>query len=123
VRERAAQSWCDWEDAVLSLEAGWTPSPRYRDPAFRMTFARIVTHYFHHRAWLRDGQLLDEADRLAGIPGVIIHGRLDLGCPADAAWQLARAWRGAELELVDSGHGGSDQMSERMLAATGRFAG
>jgi proline iminopeptidase len=70
---------------VLSLEDGWEPSPRYVDPAFRMTFARIVTRYFHHGAWLRDGQLLDEAYRLADIPGVIIHGRLDLDGPADAA--------------------------------------
>ena len=68
VREKAAQDWCGWEDAVQSLEEGWSPSPRYADPAFRMTFARIVTHYFHHHAWLADGQLLQNASRLAGIP-------------------------------------------------------
>jgi proline iminopeptidase len=122
VRERAARSWCEWEDAVQSLEDGWVPNPRYRDPAFRMTFARIVTHYFHNRAWLRDGQLLDEAPRLAGIPGVIIHGALDLGSPADAAWKLARLWPGAELQLVRTGHGGGDEMTARMLEATSRFA-
>ena len=58
VRARAARDWCAWEDAVQSLEPGWAPHPRYADPAFRMTFARLVTHYFHHRAWLADGQLL-----------------------------------------------------------------
>jgi proline iminopeptidase len=121
VREQAAQSWCDWEDAVQSLEDGWRPSERYRDPAFRMTFARVVTRYFHHRAWLRDGQLLEEAHRLAGTPGVIIHGRLDLGGPADAAWQLARAWPDAELQFVRGGHGGGGEMTERMLASTNRF--
>ena len=57
VRARAAQAWCAWEDAVQSLEPDWAPDPRYADPAFRMTFARIVTHYFQHRAWLADGQL------------------------------------------------------------------
>ena len=50
VRRRAARLWCDWEDAVLSLEVGWAPSERWADPAFRITFARIVAHYFHHRA-------------------------------------------------------------------------
>jgi proline iminopeptidase len=93
VRERAAQDWCDWEDAVLSLEAGWVPNPRYADPAFRMTFARLVTHYFHHHAWLADGRLLQEADRVSGLPGVLIHGRLDLGGPPDTAWELARLAR------------------------------
>jgi proline iminopeptidase len=122
VRERAARDWCAWEDAVQSLEPGWVPHPRYADPAFRMTFARIVTHYFHHQAWLADGQLLRDAHRLAGIPGVLVHGRLDLGGPPDTAWQLARAWPGTELHLVGTGHGGGDEMTARILEATSRFA-
>jgi proline iminopeptidase len=122
VRRRAALRWCDWEDAVLSLEAGWAPSERYADAAFRITFARIVAHYFHHRAWLRHDELLQEAHRLAGIPGVLVHGRMDLGGPADAAWQLARAWPDAELHLVDTGHGGGEEMTARLIAATNHFA-
>jgi proline iminopeptidase len=121
-RARAAQDWCDWEDAVLSLEDGWRPNPRYADPAFRMTFARIVTHYFHHHAWLADGQLLREAHRLTGIPGVLIHGRLDLGGPPDTAWQLAHAWPGSELHLVRTGHGGGHDVAARIVEATDRFA-
>lgn len=79
VRERAAQNWCTWEDELLSNEQGWQPNLRFDDPRFRMAFARLVSHYFHHGAWLADGQLLRDAGRLAGIPGVLIHGRFDLG--------------------------------------------
>ncbi|MCW1249708.1 prolyl aminopeptidase [Acaricomes phytoseiuli] len=123
VRAQAAQAWCDWEDAVLSLEPGWKPSPRYQEPAFRMQFARIVTHYFHHGAWLAEGQLLEQAWRLAGIPGVLIHGRLDIGSPADVPWQLSRAWPEAELHLVtEAGHAGNRRSTELMLAAAQRFA-
>jgi proline iminopeptidase len=91
VWQKAAQAWCDWEDAVVSLESDYQPNPRYDDHQFRMAFARIVTHYFHHRAWLEDGILLREAHRLAGIPSVLVHGRLDLGSPAGTAWELAQA--------------------------------
>ncbi len=122
IREKAAKSWCDWEDSVVSLEEGWTPSRRYADPAFRITFARLVTHYFHHRAWLEDGQILREAHRLAGIPGVLIHGRLDLGGPVDTPWQLAQAWPEAELHLVGTGHQGGAEMTARIIEATNRFA-
>lgn len=121
-REQAARDWCSWEDAVMSLEEGWAPNPRYADPAFRITFARVVTHYFHHRGWLADDQLLRDAHRLAGIPGVLVHGRLDLGGPPDAAWQLARVWVGAELHLVQTGHGGGNEMLTRIIDATNRFA-
>ena len=123
VRERAARDWCDWEDAVISLEDGHQPSPRYEDPRFRMAFARIVTHYFHHRAWLDDGELLHHADRLAGIPGVLVQGRLDLGGPPVTAWELAQAWPNAELHLVGGGHTGGPDMTDHLIAATDNLAG
>lgn len=119
---RAAQDWCAWEDATQSLEEGWVPHPRYQDPAFRMTYARLVTHYFFHRAWLEDGQILRDLHRLVGIPGVLIHGHFDLGGPPDVAWQLAQAWPGAELHLVATGHGGGNAMTDRIVEATTRLA-
>jgi len=122
-RHQAAQDWCDWEDAVVSLEPGWTPSIRYTDPAFRMRFARIVTHYFHHDAWLDDEQILRDAPLLGGIPGVLIHGRLDLGGPVDVPWLLHRAWPDSELHIVASaGHQGGDETRSHMIAAAARFA-
>ena len=122
IRARAARDWCDWEDAVTSLEEGWTPNERYADPRFRMTFARLCAHYFSHAAWLEDGQLQRGAGRLAGIPGVLIHGRLDIGSPPDVPWLLHRAWPGSELHLVRTGHQGGDEMTEHMMAALNRFA-
>lgn len=122
VRTRAAQDWCDWEDAVVSLEEGWTPSQRYSDPGFRMTFARLCAHYFSNAAWLDSDELLRNARSLAGIPGVLIHGRLDLGGPPDVPWLLAQAWPDAELLFVRTGHRGGAEMFDELIAATGRFA-
>lgn len=122
VRIKAAQDWCDWEDAIVSLEEGWVPNPRYADPDFRMTFARLCAHYFSHAAWLEDDQLLTDAGRLADIPGVMIHGRFDLGGPPDVPWLLAQAWPAAELHLVGTGHTGGAEMTRQMLAALTRFA-
>ena len=121
IRERAARKWCDWEDAVSPMPGG-APNPRYDDPAFRMTFGRIVTHYFHHRAWLAEDQILDGAYRLEGLPAVLIHGRLDLGGPLDVAWELARVWSGAELKVVETGHIGGDTMTAAIVEAAQRFA-
>ena len=71
-----------------------------RPPAAQLALVRICAHYFSHGAWLEEGALLRDADRLAGIPGVLIHGRLDLGGPLGTAWELARAWPDARL-VVD----------------------
>lgn len=123
VRAKAAKDWCDWEDTVVSLGPGWAPNPRFADPGFRMTFARLCAHYFSHAAWLGDDELLGNCDRLAAIPAVLVHGRLDVSSPADVPWLLARAWPGAELHLVATGHQGGAEMTDRMLAAIDRFAG
>jgi proline iminopeptidase len=88
-----------------------------------MAFARIVTHYFAHRAWLEDGQLLRDAYRLAGIPGALVHGRLDLGGPAEAPWRLAQAWPDAQLHLLPGGHTGNKKMTAALLEAAHRFSG
>lgn len=122
VRERAARDWCDWEEALVSSEPGYAPNPRYDDPRFRMAFARIVVHYFRHRAWLEEGELLSNAGRLTGIPGVLVQGRFDLAGPSLAAWELAGTWPDATLELVGTGHTGGEEMDERIIAATDRFA-
>ncbi len=124
VREKAARDWCDWEMAPVAVHPDHKPHPRYEDPRFRMAFARIVTHYFHHNAWLREDEILANAGALAGIPGVLIHGRLDLGAPLDGPWALANAWPDAELILVGgAGHDARDPgIVESIVAATDRFA-
>ncbi len=122
-REQATRDWCDWEDALLSLEEGYVvPNPRWAERDYRVTFARLVTHYFSHAAWLEEDELLINADRLAAIPAVLIHGQLDISGPPDVAWQLARAWPAAELYLVVTGHSGDDETVALMLEATDRFA-
>jgi proline iminopeptidase len=124
VRERAASAWCAWEDTHVATSPGYQHDTRYDDPRFRLCFARLVTHYWRHAGFLDDGQLLAGAARLAGTPGVIINGRLDISGPPDTAWQLAHSWPDAELILVDdAGHGAAHPTTfEAIITATNRFA-
>jgi proline iminopeptidase len=125
VRERAALEWCRWEDTHVATAPGYEHDTRYDDARFRMCFARIVTHYWSNACFLEEGQLLRDASRLAGIPGVMINGRFDISGPPDTAWQLAKRWPDAELVLTDNaGHGAGYQSTfEAVIAATNRFAG
>lgn len=124
VRAAATAEWLAWEDAVISLEASGTPGAySAQPPTAQLAFVRICAHYFSHGAWLPEGQLLNEAARLAGIPSVLIHGRTDMGSPVATAWELARAWPGSELVVVDdSGHTGSETMRDEVRKAIDRFA-
>jgi len=112
-RQAAARAWCAWEDTHVSLAPGWTPDPRYADPAFRMVFARLVTHFWSHGCFLADGEVLAGMPRLTAIPAVLIHGRFDVSGPLGTAWAVHRAWPGSRLiVLEDAGHGGGDFSGE-----------
>jgi proline iminopeptidase len=107
VHHPAARAWCDWEDRHVRTVPGAGPDPRYDDPVFRLGFARQVTHCWANDSWLTEDELVANAHRLAGIPGLLVHGRLDVSGPLDAPWRLHHAWPGSELIVVDDeGHGG-----------------
>jgi proline iminopeptidase len=125
VRAQAAASWCAWEDAGVSQEPGFQPPGPYsrRPPGAQAAFVRICAHYFSHGAWLAESALLRGASSLAGIPGVLIHGRLDLTCPLGTAWALAREWPGSRLIVAgDAGHLGSGTMNSHLIGALDGFA-
>ncbi len=122
VRERAARDWCAWEDVHVSLDPSWRPNSRFDDPVLRMEFARLVTHYWSNAAFLPDGQLERDVDRLAGVPGVLITGRQDVSGPPDVAWRLHRGWPGSELVVVEQGGHGTGR-AEDLDAAFGLLAG
>jgi len=84
---------------------------------------RICTRYFAHGARLEEGVLLRDACRLAGIPGVLIHGRLDLGGPLDTAWELcalgrAHSWSSSRMPAIWA----AMQTRDHVLDALNRFA-
>jgi proline iminopeptidase len=107
IHEPAARAWCDWEDRHVRTAPSAGPDPRYDAAAFRLGFARQVTHCWANDSWLGEDELVANAHRLAGIPGWLVHGRLDVSSPLDGPWRLHRAWPGSELVVIDDeGHGG-----------------
>ncbi|MES0826729.1 prolyl aminopeptidase [Ruegeria sp. SCP11] len=99
-----ARAWSAWENALASIHAngGAGESPG----EYARAFARLENHYFINGAFLeKDGQILDQMDKIAHIPGHIVQGRYDMICPPQAAWNLAQRWPNAELKMVrNAGH-------------------
>ena len=122
VRQRAADAWIEWENAVVSLDAGTTgPAAKRADPRYRLAFARLCAHYFSHGAWLAENQLIEQAHRVHGIPAILVHGRFDPQGSLEAPWQLARAWPDAELVIVENAGHTSPALGQAITAAIDRF--
>lgn len=124
VRRRAAAAWTAWERRLVALRGG--PAGRGSTDAGPVTvaFARIENYYARNRFWLAEGQLLAAADRLRGIPGVIVQGRWDVVTPPATAFALSKAWADAELRIVEgAGHAVFEPgIAGELVAATDRFA-
>lgn len=121
VHEPAAIAWCAWEDAHVSLTPGHQPYARFQEPEFRLIFARLVTHYWRHHAFLEEDQLLRDAAKLNGIPGVIIHGIYDVSGPLEAAWRLSQRWSTSRLVVMDDGGHGGESLPGHVVEALDGF--
>jgi proline iminopeptidase len=121
----AARAWSLWEGETITLLPEPQTSGKFAEDDFALAFARIENQFFVHSGWLEEGQLQRDAYKLHGIPGVIIHGRYDMPCPARYAWALHKAWPEAEFHLIEgAGHAFSEPgILDRLIRATDGFGG
>ncbi|MDX0978499.1 prolyl aminopeptidase [Sinorhizobium medicae] len=125
IRLAAARAWSIWEGETITLLPEPATSTPFEEDEYALAFARIENHFFVNAGWLEEGQLLRDAHKLRGIPGVIVHGRYDMPCPAKYAWQLHKAWPEAEFHLIEgAGHAYSEPgILDRLIRSTDKFAG
>lgn len=123
-RLAAAKAWSVWEGRTATLLPDDSVAGHFAQSHVALSMARIECHYFTNDAFLQPNQLLADAHRLDGIPGVIVHGRYDVICPLENAWALHQAWPGSDLWIVpDAGHSAAESGTRRRLVeATDRFA-
>ncbi len=125
VHTPAAYTWAAYERALSELAPSSTrlSAPVGRSDRLPPT-PFIEGHYIRHDFFLDPGQLLRDAGRLKGIPGVIVQGRYDLLCPPKTAYALSQAWGNCRLEIIDrAGHAITEPGVMEAMAAAVRDLG
>ncbi|XKT74347.1 MAG: alpha/beta fold hydrolase [Patescibacteria group bacterium UBA2163] len=103
-RELAAEVQ-DWEGNLFSTLSAVS----YQDPEEvtedDIASVRIFLHYEMNHEFIPDNYILNNVDKIADIPAVIVHGRYDILCPLQKAYELAGKMNNAELVIAQSsGH-------------------
>lgn len=113
----AAHAWWHWEHDLMDAETTSPAAPRTAlVDTTALAQARIGVHYARHGWFLREGQLLANADALRGLPGFIVQGARDLVTPPATARALHTAWPGAHLVCVPAaGHASTQTTMTRAL--------
>lgn len=104
-RMAAAKAWSSWEGRCSSLQLTEDAMQWTTDPHTALSLARIECHYMMNNCFLAPNQILNNMDKIAHIPGIIVHGRYDMVCTMDNAWRLHKAWPASTLQIIpDAGH-------------------
>lgn len=123
----ASRAWHDTE-RILSAHK---PSKTRLDLAVVNDAARglpstpfMEAHYFLNDCFMNPGQLLGNAERLNGVPGLIVQSRYDLLCPPSTAHALLAVWPNAKLRMVEAaGHSLYDPgVRDAVIAGIGDLA-
>lgn len=124
-RLAAAKAWSVWEGSTATLHTSKDLVSHFGDAHIALSMARIECDYFLHHAYLEENQLLRDMHRIMHLPATIVHGRYDVICPVENAWQLHKAWPGSHLEVItDAGHSAAEKkITAALVAAADRFIG
>lgn len=118
-RLKAAQSWSAWELRCLTLKPNPAQTKKMLAPEHALNFAQIECHYMVNDCFLTPNQIIQNMHLLQHIPATLIHGRYDMVCCFDNAWDLHQAWPGSELVVVTAGHSSSEpEITDALIRAT-----
>ncbi|MEE2694000.1 MAG: prolyl aminopeptidase [Pseudomonadota bacterium] len=116
----AALAWSIYEGSCSTLMPNNLGLNQFTRDQFALSLARTEAHYFVNKIFLAENFILDRAEVLSDIPGVIIQGRYDMVCPMASAVDLSEVWGRARLIVVpDAGHSSSEKgITEALIRAT-----
>lgn len=85
---------------------------------------KICYYYIKNNGFLKEGELLDNAQKLKDIPIVIIQGRYDMCCPMQTAWELYKKIPHADFFITpDAGHKSDERgIMEKILEYIERYS-
>jgi len=127
-RMAAAKAWSGWEGACSTLKANKSVKDHFTHPQVALAMARIECHYFINNSFIDENQIIENMHKIAHIPGVIVHGRYDVVCPLDNAFDLQAHWLEAQLHVIrEAGHsafeaGNTDMLIRSTMATAQRLS-
>lgn len=105
VRMASAKNWTLWQARCCSLQPHLSLLDRYSDPHFALALATIETHYLINHYFIDENEIMENAHKIRHIPCYIIHGRYNMICSLEGAWELSQALLSSNLRIIrDAGH-------------------
>lgn len=119
-RMASAKAWSRWEADCSTLHPNQRLIRHFSEPSRALARCRIGVHYFTNDCFLDENQIIDKIDAIKDIPAIIVHGRFDMLCPLESAYNLHQAWPISQLYMVrEAGHSATEApLIDALIRAT-----
>ena len=104
----------NWENNLMTSESDLTFIDHSDVKVENTASVKVFLHYDSHDSFMTENQLLQNIAIIKDIPTMIVHGRYDLLCTFDQAWELHKNLPNSELVTLPS--------SNHSLTADGEIA-
>jgi proline iminopeptidase len=123
IRKGYARAWARYEGKLAFLEAKYDVIDGWLQRFDPYDFALLENYYMSNACFLKEGQLLQNADRIKNIPMTIVQGRYDVICPLITAYRLHQKLPKSKLIIVErAGHTDSeDPLLSALIGAIREF--
>lgn len=121
----ASKAWYLWELRLSSLEHNSPNLSQVEDYHQAACMAQISNHFFSNKCFIDNDYIIENINKISHIPAIVIHGRFDMVCQLNSAYQLVKHWDNASLQILpQAGHSGFEsQTIDAMCKATEVMAG
>lgn len=90
----------NWEGNLMNAQEDvqYTDPDEVEDSDIAST--KVFLHYESNYFFLEPDQLVNNLEKIATIPTVIVHGRYDLLCPVEATWEVKKKLNNVEVLIL-----------------------
>ncbi len=115
LREKAIKGWAYYEIRMCFLDMTDEDCGKIIEMYDMTPFSVLENHYMMHNCFLKEGQLLNNIDKIAHIPSTIVNGRFDVICPPKTAALLASKIKTVKIEFPVAGHSQNEPGNTKAL--------
>ena len=103
ISNQFCKQWSIWEGNCSSLRPNKKVVELFDKCA--ISLAKIETHFFKNNCFIEENQILKNIEKIKNIKCFIVHGRYDIVCPFNQAFDLHNHYDNSELNIIDdAGH-------------------